>query len=285
MNVRPSAFAGSWYPQSAAACKQEIDHFLAQAIGRGLQSHSWMGGIVPHAGWYYSGSVAASVINLLKETPAPDIVVIFGMHLHPHASNVMMDQGAWETPLGRLPVAEELARDVLRQFDFKRETPQRFTPDNTIEVQLPFVQYLIDPPKMLAMGVAPAPQCLEIGRAVAQWALDHNQRIKIVGSTDLTHYGANYDFTPHGEGPQSVAWARDVNDRRVIDAMLAMDPELVLKEGLNHHNACCAGAVAAAIAAVRQLGARRAQLVAYASSYEKSPGESFVGYAGVVYGP
>jgi AmmeMemoRadiSam system protein B len=284
MNVRPSSFAGSWYPQSAKACKQEIDRYLTQGIGRGLESQLWLGGIVPHAGWYYSGSVAAGVIHLLKEPPAPDIVVVFGMHLHSHSPNVMMAEGAWETPLGHLPVAAAMARDLRQHFDFQLETPQHFIPDNTVEVQLPFIKYLLDPMEVLALGIAPGPQSVDIGRAVAQWGIDHGKRIKIIGSTDLTHYGANYDYAPHGEGPQAVAWVRDVNDRRVIDAMLAMDAQAVLREGLSHRNACCAGAVAGAIAAVRQLGATRAELVAYTSSYEKSPGDSFVGYAGVVFG-
>jgi AmmeMemoRadiSam system protein B len=284
MNVRPSSFAGSWYPRSATACQQEIDRYLTLGIGRGFESQPWLGGIVPHAGWYYSGSVAAGVVHLLKETPAPDIVVVFGMHLRAHSPNVMMAEGAWETPLGHLPVAAALARDLRQHFDFQLETPQHFIPDNTVEVQLPFIKYLLDPLEVLALGIAPGPRSVDIGRAVAQWGIDNGKRIKIIGSTDLTHYGSNYDYAPHGEGPQAVAWVRDVNDRRVIDAMLAMDAQAVLREGVGHRNACCAGAVSAAIAAVRQLGAVRAQLVAYTSSYEKSPGDSFVGYAGVVFG-
>lgn len=77
---------------------------------------------------------------------------------------------------------------------------------------------------------------------------------------------------------------RDQNDRQVIDAMLAMAPETVISQGLAHQNACCAGAAATAIAAAKHLGATQAQSVAYATSYEKSPGDSFVGYVGIVMG-
>jgi AmmeMemoRadiSam system protein B len=80
-----------------------------------------------------------------------------------------------------------------------------------------------------------------------------------------------------------VNWVRNKNDRRVIDAMLAMDPEKVIQEGLTHQNACCSGAAASAIAAAKHLGAQQAETVAYATSYDKSPGSSFVGYVGIVF--
>ena len=119
---------------------------------------------------------------------------------------------------------------------------------------------------------------------MAQWALQNQQQVKIIGSTDLTHYGPNYDFSPKGRGPNALEWVRNQNDRRVIQAILEMAPERIIEEGLTHHNACCAGAVAAAVAAARQMGVVTAHEVAYASSYDRSPGESFVGYVGVVMG-
>jgi len=80
-----------------------------------------------------------------------------------------------------------------------------------------------------------------------------------------------------------VDWVRNENDQRILDAMTAMDPERVIREALESQNACCAGAAAAAIAAAKQLGAAEAETIAYATSYDKSPGDSFVGYAGVVF--
>jgi MEMO1 family protein len=106
----------------------------------------------------------------------------------------------------------------------------------------------------------------------------------VIGSTDLTHYGRNYGFIPHGSGPAALEWVRQENDHRVIEAMLALAPEKIIAEGLEHQNACCAGAAAAAVAAAMQLGARSAWTLDYATSYDKSPGESFVGYAGVLFG-
>jgi len=108
--------------------------------------------------------------------------------------------------------------------------------------------------------------------------------LRVIGSTDLTHYGENYGFTGHGTGAEAVTWVRDENDRRVIDAMLALDPQRVMAEARSRQNACCPGAAAAAIQAGRALGATAAETVRYASSYDRSPGESFVGYVGIVFG-
>jgi AmmeMemoRadiSam system protein B len=80
-----------------------------------------------------------------------------------------------------------------------------------------------------------------------------------------------------------VAWVRDENDRRAIDAMIRMDAEAVIREGLTHDNACCSGAAAAAIAAGKAMGAQKAEQLIYATSYDKSPGDSFVGYAGILF--
>jgi AmmeMemoRadiSam system protein B len=80
-----------------------------------------------------------------------------------------------------------------------------------------------------------------------------------------------------------VQWVRNDNDRRAIAAMVDMDPERVIGEALAHQNACCAGAAAAAIAAGKATGASSAEKVAYATSYDKSPGANLVGYVGIVF--
>ena len=124
---------------------------------------------------------------------------------------------------------------------------------------------------------------LEIGEAAVDLAVRHGMRIKVLGSTDLTHYGPNYGFEPEGSGPKARDWVCTVNDRRIIDAMLKMEPISVIEEALSHHNACCAGAAATTIAAAKKLGATGAETIAYATSHDKSPGDSFVGYVGMLF--
>ncbi len=194
----------------------------------------------------------------------------------------MMPEGEWETPFGTIPVDEKLASELRKKFEFTIETPERFTRDNTIELQLPFIKYFFRDAKIVAMGTPPADSSLELGEAVADFSREMGLRIKVIGSTDMTHYGMNYGFSPKGSGPKALEWVRDVNDRQAIDAMLAMDPMRIIKEGLTNQNACCSGAAAAVMAAAKRLGADTAETLAYATSHDKSPGDSFVGYAGIV---
>jgi predicted class III extradiol MEMO1 family dioxygenase len=259
-NVRKAMFAGSWYPASAAECEKDINRFLEE--GQNIQSpeRRLVGGIVPHAGWYFSGSIACNVISRLKGKDTPDVIVVFGMHLHPDSPCYLMAEGAWETPFGEIPVEDRLAAALVKKHSFSLETPDRFNRDNTVELQLPFIKYFFEDAKIVALGVPPSPG----------------------SSTDLTHYGSNYGFTSRGRGKQAVDWVRNENDRRVIDAMLALEPGTVISEALASQNACCAGAAATAIEAAKNLGANQADEIAYATSYDKSPGDSFVGYVGIV---
>lgn len=194
-----------------------------------------------------------------------------------------MPKGEWETPFGSLPVAEKLAGVLAEQFPFRLETSERFTQDNTIELQLPFIKYFFPEAAVLGIGVPPTEASLTIGTAVVDAARQLGLTPKIIGSTDLTHYGSSYGFTCHGSGPSAVAWVKQENDRRIIEAMLDLDPKQLLSEALENQNACCPGAAAAAIEAGRHLGAREAESISYATSHDRSPGESFVGYVGIVF--
>jgi AmmeMemoRadiSam system protein B len=133
------------------------------------------------------------------------------------------------------------------------------------------------------MGVPPAESSLAIGQAVVKIAKQLNLNIKVIGSTDLTHYGPNYGFVSQGPGHAAVDWVRRQNDRRIIDLMLGMDAGKVITEALASQNACCAGAAATAIETAKHLGADRAESIAYATSYDKNPADSFVGYVGIVF--
>ncbi len=281
-DVRRPVFAGSWYPAKASDCEREIKGFLEEGQSLTPPDRKLVAGIVPHAGWYFSGSIACNVIHCLKADPPPDVVVVYGMHLHPDSACYMMPAGAWETPFGEIMVAERLAAQLTGRFAFKLETPHSFNQDNTIELQLPFIKYFFEDAKILAMGVPPSSGSLDIGRAVVSLSRQLGLTITVIGSTDLTHYGSNYGFVSKGSGKQAVDWVRNENDRRVIDAMLAMDSEKVIAEARANQNACCAGAAATAIETAKNLGADSAVELVYATSYDKSPGDSFVGYVGIV---
>ncbi|MFO8084853.1 MAG: AmmeMemoRadiSam system protein B [Desulfobacterales bacterium] len=283
MKTRKADFAGSWYPATASACKKEIQKFLEQKMPLPSLGRNPVGGIVPHAGWFFSGSIACNVIHALVGGPPPEIIVILGMHLHPGSPCYIMKEGAWETPFGDLLIDETLAGQLTEKFSFIIETPDSYNPDNTIELQLPFIKYFFKDSKIIPLGVPPNKKSLEIGAFIAKSANRLGVRLKVIGSTDLTHYGSNYGFTPKGTGQNALEWVRNENDRSAIDAMLNMEPEKILQEALTNQNACCAGAVATAIAAGKHLGAKNAQIIAYSTSYDKVPGDSFVGYVGILF--
>ncbi len=283
MKVRKAVFAGSWYPGAPDACEKQIQEFLEEAPPLPDEGQPPVGGIVPHAGWYFSGAIACSVIASLRVGDPPDVFALFGKHLPPHGPNSILAEGAWETPFGPIEIQTDLAEKLIDRFPFEVESPNQTVQDNTIELQLPFLKYFFPNAKLVPMGAPPAMTSLSLGKAVADIATEAGLKIKVVGSTDLTHYGVNYGFEPKGRGREAVDWVRFENDRKVIEAMLAMDPETVIRQAMDNHNACCGGAAAAALAAGKALGATAAESVAYATSYEKNPGDSFVGYVGIVF--
>ncbi|QTA83473.1 Radical SAM domain-containing protein [Desulfonema limicola] len=283
MKIRKARFSGSWYPESPDACEKEIQSFLKHEQTDHVKGKEFFGGIVPHAGWYFSGSIACNVIHCISQGKKPDVIVIFGMHLHPGSLPCLMTYGAWETPFGELEVETGLAEELAGKFRFQIETPEHFTPDNTIELQLPFVKYFFPDVKVLCMGVPPASLTLDIAKAVTEISAGLNLKIKVIGSTDLTHYGHNYGFTPKGTGTKALKWVKEENDRRLINTLISMNPIEIIKQGLENQNACCSGAAAAAAACAKILGAEHAHEIAYATSHDKHPSDSFVGYAGVVF--
>jgi AmmeMemoRadiSam system protein B len=283
MEVRSADFAGSWYPGSERECRRAIEE-LSQASppcpgeGKGL-----VGGVVPHAGWFFSGKIACSVIKCLSYHDSIDTCIVFGRHLHPGAKNYIMKEGAWATPLGALEIDTEVASRISEEFPFALETPRRHEQDNTIELQLPFIKFFFPEAKVVPVGVPPAETTLQLAKRTAEIASESGRRTIVIGSTDLTHYGHNYGFSPAGMGQDAVNWVKNVNDKRVMDLMIRMDAQGVIKESLTNQNACCAGAAAAAITAARVLGAKRGEMLTYSTSYDIRPDNSFVGYVGIVF--
>jgi MEMO1 family protein len=284
MGARKADFAGSWYPGTESECRKVIEAYLHESVPCPPFQKGALGGIVPHAGWYYSGQIAFNVINCLKEAVPPDVIVIFGRHLHPGSPAYIMKEGSWSTPLGNLEIDSDLAERLTAEFKFAIETATRYDQDNTIELQLPFIKYLFPDVKILPVGVPPKSASIGIGERISEIAAETKRKIYVIGSTDLTHYGYNYGNMSMGTGKKAVDWVKNENDKRMIDMILKMDPQGVISESFANSNACCSGAVAVAIAAVKKLGATRAEKIIYRTSYDIRPDDSFVGYAGIVFG-
>ena len=283
MDIRRPDFEGSWYPAGAEDCLQVIKEFSKADIPPLASERERIGGIVPHAGWVFSGKIACNVIKCLKNDPPPDTVVIFGRHLHPGSNNYIMREGFWSTPLGDLEIDQELADGLLSEFSFTLETASMHDQDNTIELQLPFIRYFFPDSKILPIGVPPSIASIRIGERLAEIAEEAGRKTVFLGSTDLTHYGYNYGFVTKGVGEEAVRWVKNENDKSMVDLMINMDAEGVIRESLEKQNACCAGAVGAAIASSKKSGATMGERLIYSTSYDVRPDSSFVGYVGVVF--
>jgi AmmeMemoRadiSam system protein B len=192
----------------------------------------------------------------------------------------MAGEDALETPLGELPVDREFALALGRALDCRGD---RYT-DNTVEVLLPMVHHFFPRAQALWLRLPAEAASLEAGQEIARIAKKIGRRVAVLGSTDLTHYGENYEFSPRGKGEQALAWVRDVNDRRFIDAVLSGDPRAVLERAEGERSACSAGAVLGAMGFAGESGDPKGELLAYGTSADVGshgsggvPG-SFVGY-------
>jgi len=266
-----------WYPASDSACKAEINQFVAgtKPLPAGTKVY---GGIVPHAGWHFSGKAAARDFYLAAKLSQPQVVCVFGGHLGGNSPPLLVADEAWETPLGNLQLAKEFYAPLAKRLTLREEYPG----DNTIEVQLPFVKYFFPQAKVLALRSPHSSTAIELGQAVIAVAKEMKVSILAFGSTDLTHYGPNYGFAPKGYGPEAVKWVKEVNDKKFIDLALKLDGPGMLKTAAENQNACSAGGAVAAVAAAQAAGAHKAALIDYYTSYDVMPGDSFVGYAGIV---
>jgi len=281
MSLRKRALPRGWYPADQRECQREIESYLEgwspppSVSGRGI------GGIVPHAGWYFSGKLAARVFYSLKSKGKVEVIVLYGGHLGPNDFPQIVMEEEWETPFGKIEIQTELAKSLMKRIDARKESP--WSGDNTIEVQLAMAKYFFPEAKLLAIRSPVSLRADALGKEVAEIARNEGISILAVGSTDLTHYGPNYGFLAKGIGPSAVEWVKKENDKGFIDRALKMDTAGLLKHAEENDSACSAGAAAAAIATCKALGAEKGILLDYYTSYDIMPDDSFVGYAGIVY--
>ena len=280
--ARKSMLAGKWYPASASECEKMIHSFEKASPYIDTDGKMFIGGIVPHAGWIFSGAIACNVIKYLSDDNI-DTCFVFGRHLRESSPNFIMTEGTWETPFGPAEIDSEVAEAIFSKFEFILETENKYEPENTIELQLGFIKYYMPNAKVVPIGVPPRESSIGLGEKVAEIAKNMNRNSIFIGSTDLTHYGENYNFTSKGSGKDALEWVKTVNDMSMVKMMLAKDKLGILSEAKKNYNACCSGAVAATVSACEKTGHCNGKLLNYSTSYDVRPSSSFVGYAGILY--
>lgn len=248
---------------------------------------------MPHAGWICSGAVAGETIaTLARAMPDAELVVVFGaIHSpYPTASAVLDPHRSWAVPGGQLQVPSELWSKLAERGEFFAVDERFHRREHAVEVELPLIRRAWPQALVLPVEVPVLDAATQIGLHTAQAVGQMQMRAVFLASSDLTHYGPAYGFVPAGVGPNALAWAKE-NDRRLLDVVMELAAERVVAEVRVRSNACGGGAIAAMLAAARELGATTAALLRHTNSYEtlsevvaQASATDAVGYASVVIG-
>jgi AmmeMemoRadiSam system protein B len=253
--VRRAAVAGSWYPGTASAVAAEVDSYLEAA--RAAPPPGRLVALVsPHAGLRYSGPVAAYGYGLLREVgggPGLTVVLVGPSHRAAFEGVAAHARGAWETPLGRAPIDEEVSQAILDADPAVFDDPGVHRDEHSLEMQMPFLQRLLPGLRIvpLVMGSQSRREVEALATALAK-ALT-GRRALLVASSDLSHYR-----------PAVVA---NRVDATVVDEVSRFDEEALMRRLETHDNVACGGGpVVAVMKAARALGADRATVLKYGDS-------------------
>lgn len=287
MPTRRPAVAGYFYPSSARECRELIEQ-LTSGFTPPAEPARPVAGIVPHAGWIYSGATALKTLAAIAAHRQPETFVIFGaVHSWYGRKSAIDAHGVWETPFGPVEIDEPLARKILEACrEWMEDAPEAHRREHSIEVQVPLIKHFFPTAKIVPIMTPPEPNAHRLGEAVGRVLAEEKREIALLGSTDLTHYGPRYGFTPMGIGARSLEWVKKENDHRLIALALEMKAPEIVPEASNSMSACGPGAMAATVAAARALGAERGVLLEHITSHEVRPErsvEDFVGYAAIVF--
>ena len=263
---RKAAVAGYFYPGRA----DDLRRMLSRMVVAKEKKERAKAVVSPHAGFIYSGPVAGAVYSSVE---IPGTVVLLAPSHRPILPTfALMTEGDWETPLGALPVAGDLARLIMKYSEFVQDDPSAHRQEHSLEVQLPFLQFFKPEFSLVPIAVshlASFEELKSLGGAVARGILELGRDTLIVASTDMSHY-------------ISADEARE-KDSLAIEKVLALDAkglvDVVKREGISM---CGYQPTAAALVAAKVLGAKTAELIKYANSGDQTGDyREVVGYAGI----
>ena len=278
MKLRRPSQAGMFYAGNAQALRAQIEECFTHKLGPGKlpqvadrKLQTIVGLVCPHAGYMYSGSVAAHAYYNLAADGKPDTVVLFGPNHTGYGSALaLMRDGVWCTPLGDVEIDTLTANLIMKESSIIDVDDSAHAYEHSIEVQLPFLQYLY------GSAFKFVPICFlmqdlqssrEVGIAVAKALVDKNALV--IASTDMTHYE-----------PQETA---EQKDKAAIEATLNLDAERLYSTiEARHITMCGYGPTIAAITAAKALNAKEAELLCYKTSGDITGDfSSVVGYASI----
>jgi AmmeMemoRadiSam system protein B/AmmeMemoRadiSam system protein A len=263
--VKEPAVAGSFYPADAGTLAASVEAYLAQAAPE-PQSGRLVALVSPHAGYIYSGHVAAWGYKGLRDY---DTVVLIGpSHRVGFTGASVYTEGSFRTPLGDVKIDRRLARSLLDEKANVTFYPEAFEGEHSLEVQLPFLQSVLTDFRIVPILISrPTGEMYNHLAGKLSEVLRRNEKVLIVASTDLSHY---HD----AERAESM-------DARILESIERLSPGTA--QGLlatGKGEMCGSYAVLLTLEVVRQVGANRVELFRYAhSGHVTGDPKSVVGYA------
>ncbi len=264
--IRKPAVGGYFYPGR----EKELREMVKRMVISGGKKEKALAIVSPHAGFEYSGSVAGAVFSSAK---LPERFVILGPSHRPIRSLfAIMAEGDWETPLGRIKVDSPLAEQVMRHCAQVEVDEVAHLQEHSLEVQLPFIQFFKKDFSIVPICVsitASFEDLQELGKSISRGIQEISQEVMVVASTDMSHYVS-----------QEVAEKKDF---LAIEKVLKLDAEglydVVTREDISM---CGYQPTVTAIVAAKDLGAKKATLIKYQTSGDRTGNyHEVVGYAGI----
>ncbi|HLB87657.1 MAG TPA: AmmeMemoRadiSam system protein B [Terriglobales bacterium] len=265
-SVRHPAVAGRFYPRDPDTLMADVQSYISAPE----ETIPALGCIVPHAGYIYSGHVAGAVYARLHIPKR--CILLCPNHTGMGRPLSIMSDGAWETPLGSVPIDSALASTLKQRFRLLTEDAAAHRAEHAAEVQLPFLQARRPDCTFvpIALGTGQFDVLETLGEAMAEVVGALDERVLIISSSDMNHY----------ESDQVTR----VKDHKAIERILALDPRGLFDVVMNEDISMCGfGPTVAMLTAAKRLGATSAELIKYATSGDVSGDrEMVVGYAGVL---
>jgi AmmeMemoRadiSam system protein B len=266
--VRHSVIAGTWYPGTKANLQRAVKEYLSHAELTELDGEV-VALISPHAGYIYSGQVAAYAYKQVETATYDEVAVVSPVHRMPVGTFAVTTADAYETPLGLVHLDQDLVSALGQEIELTRTG---FDAEHSLEIQLPFLQVALGEFRLLPvmMGDQSLITCRRLGTALGRVLAGKNALL--VASTDLSH------FYPYNQAVKL--------DQVIQDYIDNFDPEGLAQALATHRTeACGGGPVIAVMFAAQALGATRGRVLHYANSGDVTGDHSqVVGYvAGALY--
>ncbi|MCU0579800.1 MAG: AmmeMemoRadiSam system protein B [Desulfobacterota bacterium] len=265
-DIRKSIIAGSWYPGRAENLRSQIRSFLSRVPEEAPPAGDLLALIVPHAGYTYSGEVAAYAYKLLLHRPFHRVVLVAPSHRHAFRGASIDRKTGYETPLGVAPVDPVLSEALRRQSPVFQYVPEGHAQEHSLEIQIPFLQETLGDFSLVAVIQGSQDEATSEEMALALARVLRGEKILLVASTDLSHFHA-YDRAK-------------ALDQKILDRVAAFDEAGLMADlGNDRVEACGGGIMVTVMKTARLLGADRARVLRYANSGDVTGDRSgVVGY-------